>query len=364
MTHAMLRLMTRLTVLVCVGIMVSYALGNLLPDSGQITYQLQRGSTRSLYLMDVNRRLSHELVRGSDPFPNYAWSPDGRQLAYVARVNGQADIFRLTVECPSLFTLCAAPTNLTDFREADTEPAWSPDGTAMVFVAERNGTPELYWMPADGGSALNLTNDSATDSFPLWSPDGRYIAFYSDRDGSMQVYVMDMICLAEVTTCHSATSLIGGGFNGYPTWSPDGKQLAYFANGDILVVAVDCGKVGKGCDAEARNLTRSTSTDWFPVWSPDGKYLYFQSTRDQRPQIYSAKADCDSETSECSHLLNTGLIYSLLPIFSVDGQQIALNSIDTGFSELYFIPQEGMLAQRLTFTGGQVTNARWRPHLP
>lgn len=364
MIRLVLRLMTLLIMIVWVSMIASYIIGNLLPDSGQITYQLQHGRTRSLYLMDIARHLSHELVRGSDPFPNYAWSPDGRQLAYVSRVNEDADIFRLDVACATLFTICASPTNLTNFREADAEPAWSPDGTAIVFVADRGGTPELYWMPASGGEALNLTNDSATDSFPMWSPDGRYIAFYSDREGSMQVYVMDMSCLAAVETCHTMTRLIGGGFNSYPAWSPDSQQLAYFSNGDILLAAADCGKAGKGCDAEARNLTRSISTDWFPVWSPDGKHMYFQSTRDQRPQIYSINADCDAEITECSQLLNTGLIYSLLPTFSPDGQQIALNSIDTGFAELYLIPQEGMLAQRLTFTGGQVSNARWRPHLP
>ena len=50
------------------------------------------------------------------------------------------------------------------------EPAWSPDGTKIVFENERDG--EIYVMNADGSGARNLTNSPATDGRPAWRPRG------------------------------------------------------------------------------------------------------------------------------------------------------------------------------------------------
>jgi Tol biopolymer transport system component len=126
----------------------------------------------------------------------------------------------LDVECASLFIPCGTPIILTQQPEVNTEPAWSPDGTGLAFVNERYDAPEIYWMPAAGGTAYNLTLNSATDSFPIWSPDGHYMAFYSDRTGFLEVYVMNMDCLHDIASCPTAIHHLGGGFNSLPAWSP------------------------------------------------------------------------------------------------------------------------------------------------
>ena len=52
----------------------------------------------------------------------------------------------------------------------DYEPAWSPQGTHLVFVSERDGNPEIYLMAADGSNLRRLTDNTADDSEPAWSP--------------------------------------------------------------------------------------------------------------------------------------------------------------------------------------------------
>jgi TolB protein len=63
---------------------------------------------------------------------------------------------------------------LTDHYSAqDWWPAWSPDGTRIIFQSNRDGTGygEIYVMNADGSNATRLTDDdSARDEMPAWSP--------------------------------------------------------------------------------------------------------------------------------------------------------------------------------------------------
>lgn len=48
------------------------------------------------------------------------------------------------------------------------QPAWSPDGTKIVFRTDRDGNDEIYIMNADGSGQTRLTNDTASDFRPSW----------------------------------------------------------------------------------------------------------------------------------------------------------------------------------------------------
>ncbi|MEP6984986.1 MAG: hypothetical protein ABI970_05295, partial [Chloroflexota bacterium] len=46
----------------------------------EIAFQFGQSNTRSLYLLDIHHHLAMQLARGTNPFPNYSWSPDGMAI--------------------------------------------------------------------------------------------------------------------------------------------------------------------------------------------------------------------------------------------------------------------------------------------
>jgi len=72
------------------------------------------------------------------------------------------------------------------------EPAWSPDGSRILFTSTRDRygetcfhecspSGEIYVARADGTDPQRLTTSQADDRSPTWAPDARHIAFVSDR---------------------------------------------------------------------------------------------------------------------------------------------------------------------------------------
>lgn len=103
-----------------------------------------------------------------------------------------------------LSTLCAASATLAAVfllssclpgagqqqQQAKVDPAYSPDGSRIVFVATHDGDPELYIADAGGGNVTRLTDNDAVDASPRWAPDGSHLLFVSDRDGDFSIYTM------------------------------------------------------------------------------------------------------------------------------------------------------------------------------
>ena len=192
------------------------------------------------------------------------------------------------------------PQNLTNQPAEDWYPSWSPDGKRIAFMSLRDEhiidfapTYEIYVMDADGGNPQNITNDRNDDRYPSWSPDSERIVFVSQRPGhfkskfliTYEIYVMDADGGNEqrLTENRRQNDL-------YPSWSPDGKRIAFeadrkgdFENPEIYVMDADGGN--------QQRLTENRRSDLSPSWSPDGKRIAFVSWRDGNPEIYVMDAD-------------------------------------------------------------------------
>lgn len=105
-------------------------------------------------------------------------SPDGRHAAFVVAV---ADFERnAMVRHVWLLSAGEAPRQVADLPGGETSPAWSPDSREIAFVAARDGVPQVWRVATRGGKPRAVTNLSTGASDPEWSPDGRRIAFTSE----------------------------------------------------------------------------------------------------------------------------------------------------------------------------------------
>ena len=71
-------------------------------------------------------------------------------------------------------------------------PAFSPDGKELAFVSNRAGNYDVWLMTAGGKDLVNLTDNKAQDTSPARHPDGKKLAFVSTRSGGSDVYVVEV----------------------------------------------------------------------------------------------------------------------------------------------------------------------------
>ena len=280
------------------------------------------------------------------------------RIAFASDRDGNWEIYVMDVDGGN-------PRNLTNDRNDDRDPSWSPDGKRIVFFSNRDGhvidgrpTSDIYVMDADGGNPQNLTNDRNDDRFPSWSPDGKRIAFVSDRDGPpryFDIYVMD----ADGGNLQRLTSDPRDDRN--PSWSPDGERIVFGARREghfetkfavtyeIYVMDADGGN--------QQRLTENRKNDWEPSWSPNGERIAFASDRKGdlvNIEIYVMDADGGNQQRLTENRKN-----DWQPSWSLDGERIAFVSDRDGNSEIYVMDADGGNPQNLTNNPHSDINPAW-----
>jgi len=192
---------------------------------------------------------------------------------------------------------------LTDHPAGDWLPAWSPDGTRIVFTSDREATHaegyQLYLMNADGSNPTRLTTRPDRNAKSAsWSPDGSRIAFHSYCD----LMVIDADGSNWTTLIERREDLCPD----FPTWAPDGRRIAFRnmtppdrappVQHDIYVV----NDGGSGL----LKLATLTSEDWsrYVVWSPDGSQVAFDILVDDQERYYAVNSDGNGEPVEISSI--------------------------------------------------------------
>jgi WD40-like Beta Propeller Repeat len=146
------------------------------PDRTRIAFSSNRGGSYDLYLMDADGRNPRRLTTdpGSEGEP--AWTPDGSQVLYTATPKGgQPQLYAIRPDGPP-------PRALTTGPGGNHSPAASPDGRTLAFVSTRDGNQEIYLMPADGGEARRATRTDRRESYPRFLPNGDLV-FAVERGG-------------------------------------------------------------------------------------------------------------------------------------------------------------------------------------
>jgi dipeptidyl aminopeptidase/acylaminoacyl peptidase len=187
----------------------------------------------------------------------------------------------------------------------DRLPRVAPDGSAVAFVADRDGATRLFVLRLDGGEAQPLGESYPAITALAWSPDGKRLAFvataphepavarafHDAKSGARHIRMLpfksDADGLLDGTRKHlfaidaaggAARRLTRGDFDvAAPSWSPDGKRIAISAQvnpsetatmlRDICVVDAESGELVR--------LTRDSGPMTLPAFSHDGREIAF-----------------------------------------------------------------------------------------
>lgn len=160
--------------------------------TGQVVFHHQTSGPMQAYVVNADGTGLQPMFDAADGYAPF-WSPNGSRVAFMSERDGNREIYVMNADG-------TGAQNLTDDAGTDTfnrddlysfvDP-WSPDGTRLAFMSDRNGNQDVYVMNADGTGLVNLTNDPGNDRFDCWSPDGSQIVFSSDRSGTRDLYLVN-----------------------------------------------------------------------------------------------------------------------------------------------------------------------------
>jgi TolB protein len=253
----------------------------------RIAYVKRSGRRFQLIVSDADGapESEREALTSPDPIISPAWSPSGRELAYVSFETQKAVVWVQEVATGQRKAVA-------DFRGSNSAPAWSPDGSSLAVTLSREGVSQLYLMGRDGANVRRVTQSSAIDTEPVFTPDGRSLYFVSDRGGSPQIYRMP------VAGGPAERVSFGGAYNISPAISPDGQALAYITrNGSSFrLMAMDL------ASGNNQALT-DTNDDESPSFAPNGRLIIYATRSQGRDVLMTTTLDGKIKT----RLLSSGL---------------------------------------------------------
>jgi Tol biopolymer transport system component len=214
----------------------------------------------------------------------------------------------------------------------DENPAWSPDGSRVVFESTRGGRQRtLFVMNADGSELRPLLPSRTDEDCAVndrcrarWSPDGKRIAFSSDRfrhHGRIHVVNADGSGLRLLV--RGAEDENSWEVDTEPSWSPDGRQIVFRhhwsgANKRLDIVDVDQ-------PDNRRPLVARFTGNWVSL-SPDGKRLLYLEWQPEAEEIHVMNVDGsgDRRLTPSGEKFNifTGPYWPDEPAWSPDGRRI------------------------------------------
>lgn len=336
------------------------------PDGRYIAFLRGTGEGKGFYLVPAlggaERKLSdaYGWTQGGVMSQAVAWSPDGKTLALVDKVdeNEPWRIYLLSLETGERRKFTTAPTQ----TDGDTTVAFSPDGRTLAFVRSHNLVGDIYYNPGDiylapvaGGEPVRLTFVETAINSLAWTPDGKelILSFEPGESGRPKLWRIPAVGGTPVLVVERPGDAV---FD--PAVSGQGNRLAFAQlsyDFNIYRIEVTAQPGGRRKAGTPASLISSTRTESDPRFSPDGRRVAFISNRSGNSNMWV----CDADGKNPAQL--TDGIYVDTPSWSPDGRLIVFNSVAGGNSDLYTIGADGGVVRRLTTDSSAETTPSWSP---
>jgi dipeptidyl aminopeptidase/acylaminoacyl peptidase len=199
------------------------------------------------------------------------WSPDSKQIAFT--------------DLDDLWTVAVGSNKrhrVTSGAEDERAAVFSPGGSMIAFYSSRSGYQDVWLVPTVGGEPQQLTEQAMAEDdarfAPAWSPDGTRIAYVSNRED----YWEDDVWVVEIESKKRKRISEDIRASSTPVWSPDGKQIALLATSkdeywyeDLAYIVL----LHPNKNSETFLDMQIYATDWLHnhslFWSRDGQRIFF-----------------------------------------------------------------------------------------
>ncbi len=277
------------------------------PDGRRIAYIRDD----EVWVMEVDGSRQTRVVAKPGGGRQARWSPDGRRLAFISRRRGWSQIWLIDAPVPRRGRPAAAPRSPEPAVVTETgidvdDFEWSPDGTSIAVMAQRDAEPheasQIAVVELATGATRIVAGEHSVDVGARWLADGSLL-FVSDADGWFQVVHLtadgrDRVVLTSGMREHGEP---GGGVGYAPLPSPDGRRFVHIEvhDGwqDLLVGDFPVGSAVKHGRGRPPRTPRTVSlaaaarriNPWDGVWRSvgwlaDGAWVAAIGESDARPQ--------------------------------------------------------------------------------
>jgi Tol biopolymer transport system component len=243
----------------------------LSPDGSKVAYSVYDNSDYEIFVRPTAGGAATQLTTngaGVDDL-NPAWSPDGTKIAFASTRSGSYDIWVMDANgsSPTQLTNTVSTLNAQYVREQ--YPTWSPEGSQIAYTRMESNlindleSFDIWVMNATGTNQHRLAGSStAKDTQPAWSPDGTKLVFASDRSSSG-----DDIWVVNSDGSGSATDLTGTASpisEAQPTWGQPQQPSVEWAGANPVVATA--------ATVNAKVASSCIDGSWYVEWS-EGDHL-------------------------------------------------------------------------------------------
>jgi len=164
------------------------------PHGGVVAYEQRPGYNKagSLYLIDENgsndRKIYDSKVTGTtDQHLIMTWSPEGNRLLFADGEGSDREIMSIGKDGKDLIRLTNNEAK-EEISVAEGAQIWNPINNKIFYSSKISGNWDIWIMDPDGSNQTQVTFNNSDEVNPLWSPDGTRIAFISNREGINEIH--------------------------------------------------------------------------------------------------------------------------------------------------------------------------------
>lgn len=258
------------------------------PDGNRIAFLRGTQHSNDIYVYDLRERKTVRVTQDNLDVEGFSWTNDGRSIIFSSNRGGTYGLWQTGIGGGAIRPFNRGANNLTY-----PSVARNKDG-AVAFVKTEEDS-NIWLIPVDGSDVSMRQHlvSTSSDRTPHISPDGSDIVFVSHRSGTPELWISDRAG----TSVRKITSF-NGPYVSNPYWSPDGDMILcdVRTEGNAGIYRVD---VKKG---QAVPLIEGHSSNMLPRYSKDGASIYFTSNRTGSWELWKS----DGEGSNIRQITEKG----------------------------------------------------------